>query len=186
MITPANTSKFMSGALRFILFAFLASLISGCTLISSAPADDWVSLGAPPSGVANVIAANGSEIWVSSNEGGIYSARVTFHCETGDTCWEWQPVDTLPDYAKSISDVSTGPQSGTQCDAFNPQRPAANPNGNMIECIYSPALAGETIAEFYFALMSDGTIMFMDNSGGFNPFALNSLHNGSDSHESAG
>ncbi len=157
MITPANTAKFIPWVLRFIWLAFSAALISGCSLFSSASAEDWVSLGAPPSGVANVIAANGSEIWVSSNEGGIYSARVTFHCETGDTCWEWQPVETLPDYAMSISDASTGPRSSAQCDTFNPKRPAANPNGNMIGCIYSPALAGETIAEFYFALMSDGT-----------------------------
>jgi len=85
-----------------------------------------------------------------------------------------------------ISNESTGPQSSAQCDTLNPNHPAVNPNGDMIECIYSPALAGETIAQFYFALMSDGTILFFDNSSGFNPFISNSLHYVSGLQESAG
>ena len=187
MIVFSNISKpILFWTRRFIWLAFLAALISGCTLSSSASADDWISLGAPPSGASSVIAANGSEIWVSSNEGGIYSALVTFNCESGTVCWEWEPVNTLPDYAKPIADLSTGPQTSPQCDTLNPRRPVANPNGNMIECIYSTALAGETIAEFYFALISDGTVVFMDNSGGFNPFALNSLRNSEGLLESAG
>ena len=178
MIAVTNTSESISCVLRFIVLAFLIALMSACSLFSSVSADDWVSLGSPPSGVASVIAASGSEIWVSSNEGGIYTANVHFHCDSGEVCWEWQPVETLPDYAKSISNESTGPQSSTQCDTLNPEHPAANPNGDMIECIYSPDLAGETIAQFYFALMSDGTILFLDNSSGFNPFVFNSLHHG--------
>ncbi|HSL28073.1 MAG TPA: hypothetical protein VK900_02640, partial [Anaerolineales bacterium] len=82
MIAVTNTSESISCVLRFIVLAFLIALMSDCSLFSSVSADDWVSLGSPPSGVASVIAASGSEIWVSSNEGGIYTANVHFHCDS--------------------------------------------------------------------------------------------------------
>ena len=141
-----------------------AILLNGCK-----SEDGWVSLGAPTSGVARIVAVDANEIWVESNDGLLFNAMVTFHCESGPTCWTWTAVNELPSYAtEPILPIERGPD----CTALVPQHPAVNPIGNMTECIYSPFPAAEFTAEFYFALMSDGNIMFLSNSRSYAPFVL--------------
>jgi hypothetical protein len=142
----------------------LAILLNSCQ-----SEDGWISLGAPTSDVSRIVAVNANEIWVESNDGTLFNAMVTFNCESGSTCWAWNAVSELPKYATDpILPIERGPA----CTTLDSQHPAVNPTGSMVECIYSPFPAGSYRGEFYFALMSDGNIMFLSNSSSYAPYVI--------------
>jgi hypothetical protein len=150
-------------------FLAIGMIVSALLLNGCQSEDGWLSLGAPTSGVARIVAATGNEIWVESNDGILFNAMVTFNCESGPTCWTWTAVNELPNYATDpILPIERGPD----CTALVPQDPVVNPTGNLTECIYSPRAAADFREDFYFALMSDGNIMFLNNSSSYAPFVI--------------
>jgi hypothetical protein len=153
-------------------FIAIGMIVSTILLSACQSEDRWVSLGAPTSGVERIVAVNTNEVWVEANDSTLFHAMVTFNCESGSTCWTWTAVSELPKYATDpILPIKRGPD----CTTLVPQHPAVNPKGSMSECIYSPIPAGSYTGEFYFALMSDGRIMFLSNSRSYAPYVIISV-----------
>ena len=128
---------------------------------------DWISLGSPPNGAMGIISAKRSTVWVESSHGELFVVTLDFGCGVNKICWTWNLATTEP------KDNGTHWQllRGTDCTSINPvtYRPIVNPSGEIQECVYAPSPGINMVGEFYFALMSDGTIQFFDNTPSFLP-----------------
>jgi hypothetical protein len=138
------------------------ALLNGCGSIF---ARDWMPLGAPPSGVKTITWVRDVEVWVEANNGELFMTSVYPDCEPEPDCQVWLQVDELPIDPDDIdpNDPFT-PVRGTECGGLQPGNPAPNPSGDVLECAFILRPAGETFEYFYFALMSDGNIMYLNNT----------------------
>ena len=122
----------------------------------------WISLGSPSYGATNIISAKHAKFWVESSDGTLFTNTIDFGCGTDIICWTWSPTTSTPENNEMLT-------RGTDCTTLNPSHPVINPNGLMRECVYARSIGIDMISEFYFALMSDGTILFFDNTPPFVP-----------------
>jgi len=122
----------------------------------------WISLGSPSYGITKIISAKHTKIWVELSDGTLFTNTIDFGCGTDIICWTWSPTTSTPENNEMLT-------RGTDCTTLNPSYPVINPNGVMRECVYSQSIGIDMISEFYFALMSDGTILFFDNTPLFVP-----------------
>jgi hypothetical protein len=106
-----------------------------------------------------------NQIWVKANNGLLYTTSVTSDCLNGQHCESWLPIDELPVDLESV-DLSNrfAPVHGQDCEGLQLNNPAPNPSGDLLDCVYVLSPAGETFEFHYFALMSDGTMMYLDNA----------------------
>ena len=165
----------------FLAFLILFSLFfSSCTseissqenqvdIIVTRSADydysDWISLGTPPHGAVRVISAKDTTIWVESSNSKIFTATIEFGCGSNLLCWSWDTATTKPENNREPWALVRG----EDCASLNPDpyRPITDPDGIMQECIYAPVPGIDMVGEFFFALMADGTIWFLDNTPPF-------------------
>ena len=138
----------------------LPVVFNACSSMFAHSATDWIPVGAPPSGAASIVWAQDSTVWVKSHDGTLFSTTVSGICEPGPDCWPWLPADAAP-VAQPGSFI---PKRGPECSGLQPDSPAPNPNGSLHECVFVVKHAGETNEFIYFALMSDGTVMYLDNT----------------------
>jgi hypothetical protein len=110
----------------------------------------WRSLGSPPSGAAHIINGVPYKVWVKTNSGQIYT---TLDCEAPQICPQW----VLEEDSSGLRDSGPDRKRGPDCKTLNNGMFPSNPEGKMIECYYV-----HTDQEFYFALMSDGSIQYCD------------------------
>ncbi len=125
----------------------------------------WVSLGSPPHNATQIISIKDITIWVQSSNNEIYSTTLNFGCDSHRMCGEWDIATTPPENTRKPWE----PTRGKDCPSLNQNysRSIVNPEGIMKECIYAPVPGIDTVGDFFFALMSDGTILFLDNTPPF-------------------
>jgi hypothetical protein len=141
------------------------ALLNACGNIFARSANDWISIGVPPSGTASIAWGQVNQIWVIANNGSLYTTSVTSDCLHGQQCESWRSIDELPVDLESVDPNSAfAPAHRQDCEDLQPDHPAPNPNGDLLDCVYVLSPAGETFEFHYFALMSDGTVMFLDNT----------------------
>lgn len=166
MNTPPRIPK------RLLLAIFVLgfpALLNACGRIFARSTNDWISIGAPPSGTSSIAWAQVNQVWVRANNGSLYTTSVTSDCQDGKHCESWQSIDELPVDPESVDPSSAfTPVHGPDCKALQPDNPAPNPSGDLLDCVYVLSPAGETFEFHYFALMSDGTVVYLDNT----PFAI--------------
>jgi hypothetical protein len=143
----------------------LPALLNACSGIIFRSSRDWMSLSSPPSGAAVIVGVRDVEVWVETNDGALFTTSIYPTCEPSPDCQQWMPVEKLPfDPANLEPNDRFTPTRGSECGGLQPGNPAPNPDGNLLECVFVLRPAGETFEYFYFALMSDGTIMYLDNT----------------------
>ncbi len=137
-----------------LLFPLFLISLSACEFLSP----KWVSLGTPPSGAEQIEMLIGNTIWVQTKNSGIFTAIASPGCDSAPLCSPWSQATEIP------TGFAWGRQSwhGPDCSTLNPDSPVANPPGTVKDCGYVIVLAGETDWRYYFALMSDGSVMFLD------------------------
>lgn len=147
--------------LLVICVLILPLIFNACSSNLAHSADDWVSVGSPPTGAASIVWVQDSTIWVRSHDGALFTTTVTGKCEAGPDCWPWLPANEAPvDHAGSFK-----PKRSPECKGLEPDNPAPNPpNGTVLECVFVVQHAGETNEFIYFALMPDGNVMYLDNT----------------------
>jgi len=161
----------------FFLVIIFSSLLFACTPEAFAPeskvrvaethtADyrlaNWISLGSPPYGAEQVISAKNTTIWVETSDNQIFTASIDFGCRINSICWNWDTASTKPENNREPWALVRG----ENCVSLNPNpyQPISEPDGIMQECIYAPSPGINMVGEFFFALMEDGTIWFLDNT----------------------
>jgi hypothetical protein len=132
-----------------------------------APYPDWISLGSPPNGAAKIVSARDSTIWVESSLRELFVMTLDFDFETNQIYWDWKPATSKPE----DNGANWPLRRGADCTSISPVtwNQLTNPNGEMQECVYAPSPGVDRVAEFYFALMSDGTIQFFDITSSYLP-----------------
>jgi hypothetical protein len=123
----------------------------------------WESFSSPPSGAAQIIDADGFNVWVSANNGNVYLHRLCFQ---NGSCDEWtlvvNPTEITPFQCYPI-------ERGQNCNSIGQYFSPGNPvNGQVIECISANACSmdGQYNAETFFALMEDGTVRYWYHGNG--------------------
>lgn len=159
MIGSLHNLKGISSRLLFP-FCLVASafLFNACARFVLPSAKDWISLDGLPSRAERIVAVDGNTIWVELNNGAFYTTFVSSNCESGPFCWSWKLVTEAPDESEAL----VPPLRGPDCSALETNQRTVNPADDIIECVYATTPAGETYWYSYFALISDGTIMFLD------------------------
>jgi len=124
----------------------------------------WRSLGSPPSGVSSIINADVSVIWVETNDNKIYKREE--YCTEDGVCDQWLQVEDRSEI-EPFFDFPV--LRGSNCDSLGDYNPGNPPNGNMRECVLLVA-SGYPDPQWgthkYYALMSDGQIMFWSHGSG--------------------
>jgi len=164
---------------KFAIPVFISLLLVSCTPATSkqesqigvvevatfAPYHNWISLGSPPNGATRIVSAKHTKIWVESSHGELFVVTLDFSCGTNQICWTWELTTSTPENNRAPWSLVRG----MDCSSLNPNpyRQIVNPDGVMQECIYAPAPGIDMVADFFFALMSDGSIEFFDNTPPF-------------------
>jgi len=124
----------------------------------------WRSLGSPPSGVSDIINADVGVIWVETNDNKIY--KLEEYCAEGGICNQWLQVEDRSEI-EPFYDFPV--LRGSSCDLLGDYNPGNPPNGNMRECVLLVA-SGYPDPQWgthkYYALMSDGQIMYWSHGSG--------------------
>ena len=129
--------------------------------------NSWVSLGPPPVAIRSIVDASIDEILVETYDGGFYTTNTTFCSEEEDNgvyC-EWKPVEGLDDTEIPLFHLDFSTTRGDDCEELQDGESPSNPNGQIIECVYSVMGGAGYWAEGYFALMSYGNILYWHDGG---------------------
>ncbi len=139
-------------------FLILLSLLfaSAC-----APAK-WISLGTPPSGATRVSPLDGVEgVWVETKDGEFFSTLLSSACDAPTPCSTWTRLAEEPPEPSPWP----APERGPDCSSLNARHRVADAPGTVIECIYVTVQAADTNWFSYYAVMSDGSVMHLDDNG---------------------
>jgi hypothetical protein len=124
----------------------------------------WRSLGSPPSGASSIINVDVRVIWVGTNDNKIYELEV--YCPEDGICDQWLQVE---DRSEIEPFFNFPVLRGSDCDSLGDYNPGNPPNGDMRECVLLVA-SGYPDPQWgtheYYALMSDGQIMYWSHGSG--------------------
>jgi hypothetical protein len=84
-----------------------------------------------------------------------------FNCEDKDSCRNWQSINNISD----IPEQDFPALRGKDCESLQHAIFPRNPKGQMLECLYTRLPGAESGSEAYFALMSDGNVLYWWNGG---------------------
>jgi hypothetical protein len=120
----------------------------------------WQVLPAPPSPAVHILDSDQENVWVQTSDGQAYS--LTLSCRAG-SCFQWLEFDP----AEEITPMQYGqPSRGDNCASLNRKLiPFDPPFQPLQECSLSPS-AGEWGHDTYFALLTDGRLMYWTHRSG--------------------
>ncbi len=129
-------------------------------LVASACAPRWISFGTPPSGATRVSPLGDEEgVWVETNGGQIFSALLSSCAASASPCSPWMRETERPSWSPLVP-----PLRGPDCSSLKPGHRVTNPPGTVKECIYATTHAADTIWYAYYAVMSDGSVMYLNDT----------------------
>jgi hypothetical protein len=83
--------------------------------------------------------------------------EIDFSCPGDFTiCWEWRSVSNLSEIPQQAFSVRRGDNCKNSRSDISPR----NPSGKTVECVYAYELGAEYGDDGYFALMSDGSVLY--------------------------
>lgn len=117
----------------------------------------WTTLIDAPAGITTIVAARPNQVWVETQDGSLFMADIDFSCPGDFTiCWEWRSVSNLSEIPQQAFSVRRGDNCKNSRSDISPR----NPSGKMVECVYAYELGAEYGDDGYFALMSDGSVLY--------------------------
>jgi hypothetical protein len=154
----SSQRKTLPYGLTLLVSVILSCILMNVFTMSSQPDmfNSWTSLNSPAPGVNRIIDANFRQVWVETQDSRFFTAELFFNCEDKDMCWEWKEIENIPDMPEPYFPILRG----NDCATLQKDTTPSNPNGQVLECVYTHFPGPEFGSKSFFALMADGNILY--------------------------